>query len=302
MPVETNNNQDVGFMRYHHVHCTGCGERFPGDRLAFDIGALINEAIIRAAQREIAANSKWEPLTQVDLCLYYTWTDLQRLYNMKSDDKSHFKFTVDRLRAYLVKIAGVASFEVLYTDVYSSSEETVTLMKLTNTIKHPLLQMNDRFQRRQSMDKRDLIPPLKEIIYLCSSRMSDDPQEVIAEFDLTPVLGVDDRNQPIPEKLEVEFLDLDINQHGKSMVVGNRVCPICGKAFYRDAGKYEEIIIGMAGTARVGKTAYLAALIKSIKDSNNNNFIKMITPTDDPEWKFFKRHILDPYEMNADID
>ena len=285
-------------MMYHRVHCTGCGEITAGDLLAFDLGAVITEAVRRKMGRSVGPDNEWAVLMRIDLCLYYTWMDLQSEFQMQSEGTSQFVFRVKELRDYLCRYSGIGSFDDLYERAIENKDDQA-LTRLTQKIKHPLQKIGERNQARTSNDSTTLVPVVRELINLCSERISPEEKEVIASFSVTPTLGEDDMHQPIAQQLEIKYED-DLGK-GVYDVIPNKVCPFCGKSFYPEAGKYEEILIGMAGTARVGKTAYLAALINRLQEYRGN-VVRMIIPANDSEWRFFNNTILSKYKNGLAID
>ena len=115
---------------------------------------------------------------------------------------------------------------------------------------------------------------------------------------LNPVTEVymeeDDRGNPFPSKLAVIYEDEEQEN------VVNNVCPHCGKQFHSLVGKYQEFIICMAGSARVGKTAYLASLMAAIED-HGNKYAQHVYGADNPDYRFFSENIMKPYRANKRI-
>ena len=73
---------------------------------------------------------------------------------------------------------------------------------------------------------------------------------------------------------------------------------------YGHAGQYEEIVIGMAGTARVGKTAYLASLLASILRLRGGDGVTQLgyeqnvishLAYEDRAYRHFREDLLEPY-------
>lgn len=268
--------------QYYDAHCTKCGESTKADKLAFDFGELINKAVSKAVERPLGPDLKWEPLLGLDLRLYYTWRDLVYLYKLKADGYHPFRFTVGMLRKQLKRFAKVEFSQLVGKDIDT--------MEYYNLVQH----IRFTNQQGQDVDIRGLANRIKEIVDLCSPQMSPDENEVIAQFQVSVGMVEDDRGNKFAKKLEIEYEDR------RRQTVRHNVCPNCGKKFYPEVGKHEEIIVGMAGSARVGKTAYLAALVDCLMKSQNG--IARVVEAKNKEWEFFKSAILLKYRAGEKID
>ena len=267
---------------YYYAHCTRCGEKITADRLAFDFGELINKAVQKNVEKPLGANLKWEPLIGLDMCLYYTWRDLVSIFKLRGGVYSPFLFTVKQLKFQLQRFAKVPFEDLAGLDIDTNEYyNLVQHIKFTNQI-------------GQDVDVRDLAERIKEVVDLCSVQKSPNENEIIAQFNVKVVMVNDDRGNPFAKKMEIEFEDK------KRQVVTRNVCPNCGKKFYPEVGRYEEIIVGMAGSARVGKTAYLASLVNGFIEKKNG--IASVVEAKNKEWEFFKSTILEEYRRGKKID
>lgn len=276
--------------RYYDAHCSGCGELTSADLLAFDFGRLVNKAIVRAYERPLGGTDKWLPLLQVDLAMYFTWRDLAQIYRLVEGEFSRFTFTVANLKSHIHFLTGISFSEI----ESQKGIDNVVYNTLRKKIKTPLEE--GKKATHQDIDIMSHAENIKNIIDMCrTGRASDD--EVIAEFDVKVVMEEDDNGNPFPKKLVVRYDD----GTPQTEAVIHNVCPHCGKRFYSRVGKYEEIIICMAGSARVGKTAYLAALVDRI-EKYGGHFATVIPNTQDEDWRFFEERILQAYQRGEKID
>lgn len=273
---------------YYEAHCSGCGEVTTADLLAFDFGRLINKAIVKAGERQFGREEKWEPLLRMDMSMYYTWRDLQSTYKLQVGKFSTFSFTVKNLKDHISNLINVRFEEIAAVEDINSS---LIYQKLTKKIKTPL--QEGKKVTHQDIDIQEHAENIFQVIQMCSKGRSQD-DEVIAELEVEAIMEKDDQGNPFAKKLRVKYEDEMIE------AVINNVCPNCGKPFYSEVGKHKEIIICMAGSARVGKTAYLAALVDRI-EKNSGDFA-VVVPSNDPEWEFFREHILEVYQRGGKID
>lgn len=269
-------------MSHYLAHCTKCGEVTNADRLAFDFGELINKAILKAASRQFGADNKWEPLVGLDFRLYYTCRDLEQIYKLRGGESCKFIFTVKQLRFQIQRFA-----KVQFGSLVGKDTDTIEYNNLIQRVKF-------RDQYGKDVDVQELASKIKEVVDLCSKQKSPDENEIIAQFNVRIVMIDDDCGNKFAKKLEIEYED------GIYQNVTSNVCPNCGKKFYPEVGRYEEIIIAMAGSARVGKTAYLAALVYNLIEKKNG--VASVIEAKNEDWEFFRSVILEKFRNGEKID
>ncbi|WP_296875396.1 hypothetical protein [Thomasclavelia sp.] len=280
-------------MAFHKVHCPVCGRVMDASELAFDFGDLINIALEKTKNRHFGSSEEWYDLTGLKLCLYLTLEDLVKEYGFKQSGdntyRGNFVFTTDDLGKHLIKIANTTRATI---DILVSSVDNIEYENLT----HFMAKSHD-----------DDIDELAEKIQDIANRVKNNKGVVIASFDVIVKMQDDDQGNSFANKLEVTFDDKRTKNISKFVCRGKDGFP-CGKELYGHAGRYKEIIIGLAGTARVGKTAYLAALLASIMREgdgidtlgHDQNVLINIAYSGDG-WKAFKADLLEPYVYGKKI-
>jgi hypothetical protein len=172
---------------------------------------------------------------------------------------------------------------------YLKAKEEEDLRKLSDKL---LPQIH--LQREKDVKIEDKRRRVKEfLIFLMQHR-----QEVFLECDCKFTVEQDENGKEFLNSLTVTFLDKE------SKVYNRMVCPHCGHTFLRDAGKYKEHVVVMLGSARVGKTAYLAALVEKLKPEYGKAPFSEIVLQDGAEEAFhdFKESILKPYREGRKIE
>ena len=276
-------------MAYHKVHCPRCGRTMMADELAFDFGEIINVALQKAKERTFGSTEEWYGLTQLNLRLYLTLNDLISEYGFTVDTdgtyKGRFELTTKKLGEHLVKLAASADTN-MSVGILASGTDRVEYEKLT------------RFMAKSGDED---IHELAEKIQDLANQILRNPNAAIASFHVTVNMQRDDRNQNFANRLLVKFDDGDSRNITRFVCKGDEG-KACGKVLYGHAGQFEEIIIGLAGTARVGKTAYLASLLACIMRQGNNietlgNEQSVVTNLAyaDEAYERFKKDLLDPY-------
>lgn len=233
---------------YHKVHCPKCGNVMYANELAFDFGKLINKALEKAKNRKFGSSDEWYILTQVNLCLYLTLEDLKQDYNFikMSDGRYSGTFLFDSKKL---------------------ADQLVRLTKRVNTNIQILANSQgveyDRLTRFMALNKGEDAEELAEKIQQIASMCVRNPNGLIVQFDVEVSMEEDDQGNYFANSLMVTYDDDDQEKVSQFVCQGHKRIP-CGNPLYGHAGRYKEVIIGLAGTARVGKTAYLAALLASI--------------------------------------
>ena len=141
------------------------------------------------------------------------------------------------------------------------------------------------------MKKRNYIERLIKLL-------SENPEKNILECSCAFYTVEDDRGNEFENMLIVTYFD------GETESFQHMVCPNCGDTFYMDAGQYEERVIVMLGSSRVGKTAYLAALVEKLMPMYGaSEFEDKIAIINSKDRKFedFKRNVLNLYRKNKKV-
>jgi len=87
-----------------------------------------------------------------------------------------------------------------------------------------------------------------------------------------------------------------------------KVCGVCRHPLYAHAGQNPEIVIGLLGSERVGKSSVIAATIHAGQQAsglwtnrNDNWYWKFPVEGDDAQWEAIKRDLLVPYEKGRAV-
>lgn len=288
-------------MAFHKVHCPRCGREMMANELAFDFGEIINIALEKAKNRTFGATEEWYELKKYNLCLYLTLDDLVNDYGVKEESersyRGFYKFTVDHLLKQIVKLADSNDPEFNIDRIINDSN----IIEFNALTKAMAKNSDENFS--------DLAKDIQGLANKVKKSMGSDNKgsTVIASFMVEVIMQEDDQGNLFANRLLVEFDDHDKKNITRFVCKGNKGEP-CGKILYGQAGQYKEIIIGMAGTARVGKTAYLASLLACILRKGNYNkrlgheqrVIRNIAYID-KAYDDFERDLLDPYVKSDKI-
>lgn len=280
-------------MAFHKVHCPRCGRVMDASELAFDFGSLLNMALEKMSRRHFGASIEWYDLTGLNLCLYLTLQDLIDEYDFQVASQNtyqgRFIFTSEKLQQQLLKLANnpQTNIDILAGNIGIEYENLTKFMATSREV-----------------DIDELAEKIQEI----ANRVKTNMNTIIAYFDVTVIMDKDDMGNSFANKLEVTFDDGSKKTISKFICKGKDGRP-CGKELYGHAGKFKEIVIGLAGTARVGKTAYLASLLASIMREGNGyeslgydqDVITTLAYAGEG-WSNFKQTLLTPYVTGKKIE
>lgn len=235
-------------IRYNKINCTGCGESTNADLAAFDFGKIFAEAIL--ADKEC---SDWMSLVNLDLRFYYTIRDIcQELeFRMDKDKPVELKLRVKNIARQL---------EFLLEKPFESiCKET---LETSSSMIHNSLHENILSNFGTAEEKMDEI----EILLRNLSTDERNGTDIVVKVPIRVELQCDESGHEMPVKILYY-----INDEERELC--DRVCPLCGATMDNQAGYRSEFIIGLAGLARVGKTAYIASLVHQLKKLDELGFI-----------------------------
>lgn len=235
-------------IKYNKINCTGCGENTNAALAAFDFGKIFAEAIL--ADEE---DDTWKGLANLDLRFYYTLRDICQEFAFRMDRnkpvelKLRVKNVIRQLEFLLEE-----SFETICKDISSLSS---SLMQ--NALHENILSNYGTAEEKMA--------EIKTLIRNLASE-DNDATDIIVKVPIQIELDRDERGHEMPVKV---FYYIDDEKRELS----ERVCPMCGASMDSQAGYRNEYIIGLAGLARVGKTAYIASLVHQLKKLDEQGFI-----------------------------
>lgn len=303
---------------FYEVHCTSCGNVCKADTMAVDVDDICR---IYLHKRAVTAEksffkeaesffgdikvgmylSKYQIVTknllQDNSRLCITGKNIMELMQ----ERYHIDFSS------LLEEAEEEEIEIplpddLFGDIFgekTDNSEKKTQKKETEGKEEKLRKLSDkllpqiRLYREKDVEIEDKRRRVKEFLLFLLQYQ----QEIFLECDCKFTVEKDENGKEFLNTLTVTFLD------NESKVYNRMVCPHCGHAFLRDAGKYREHVVVMLGSARVGKTAYLAALVEKLKPEYGKAPFPEIVLQDGAEEAFhdFKESILKPYREGRKI-
>lgn len=306
--VEETQDKKIEYPRdeYHEIHCPVCGKVIQADKLAIDFGVPVHKAL--KIQREIdeiweenldeedEENSSLAFLENVNMRLYLSLGDLQKIYHLEPEKEGDFELTVGMLKTHFCDLLYPEQdkdFETIFRDfdIYLKNLGRTDANNLKQRIAQMFCVTREKdFNLKSAYEKN--LEILRKLQY-------ESDEQIIAQFRVKIRKTRDTKSQEILDGVEITYKQ-NKNGHEEKETIKTKICTgfMCGHRFYRNVGKYKEIVIGMMGSARVGKTAYLAALINQI--TSVESFIQ-VSDRSDEGYKDFEENIVKPYQSMKKI-
>lgn len=295
---------------FYDVHCTNCGKVIGADKMAIDVDLLLRNHLDRiiGTKKSVFLQEAKRIFDEIKIGMYLTKF---RMVNdgildkngiLRLDCEYVLKFIEQK---YRVKISGpeevqntndddtISSFADLDKDFKSlNSPGRKKKFEVSEEILDSLcLKMSMYAQVDSKVEQKRKF--VKDLIHL----LWNNRNEVVLECYCSAKIKKDDKGNDFISSVHVTYIDDTVE------VYSHMVCPVCGEAFYAEAGCYEEHVIVMLGSSRVGKTAYLAALVDEISPEFGQPKYPMISIKGErgKRYTFFKDNILKQYRAGEKI-
>lgn len=311
--------------KFYDVHCTNCGKVLSADRMAIDVDKILKTHLSIVTGRkgkEIYVTAK-KLFDEVRVGMYLTKFEMVNAGILLPDGTLRLKcqYILEHIeRRYKVEL----KFERNKEDNSEEEEEDEDSLDVFDSLDEDEedldadiaedswsvwdAEANRHHISEDTLDslcfkmalyaeldteeeaKRDYIQQLIEFL-------ADNKDEIILECNCEFAIHKDDQGQEFIGALRVTYINNEV------VAYNHMVCPNCGEPFFIDAGKYEEHIIVMLGSSRVGKTAYLAAIVNELDPEYGQPRYTNITVKDttDKKYTYFKNAILAPYRRGKKI-
>lgn len=299
---------------FYKVHCTNCGKVLDADKMAVDVDKILKMHLSRVVGRNsnpVMTIAK-KAFDEIRVGMYLTKFQMVNDGILSADGTLHLtcRYILDFIQQrYRIELTDIDTNAKNKSKEYEDSFEA-DLDDWGRTV--------DEHSWEDEEDDYDINPKLldelcfkmklyaqvdnaEEVKRNCISemlRMLLDYGEVeLMECACSFMVQKDDRDQEFISSLKVTYVD------GETVVYNHMVCPDCGETFFIDAGRYEEHIIVMLGSSRVGKTAYLAALVDEINPEYGQSHYPRISIKDtlDRRFTYFRDNILKQYRCGKKI-
>lgn len=286
---------------FYKVHCTQCGNSVDADKMAFQIDLMIGTYIqkMKNIKSDDEKSKDWymkadDILSEIRLGLYLPYYKLcagglLQEERLKISGMDVLHLMEERYEMTLVR--NDKDIEPEADDGETQETEDAdqktgypeAVKKLADRLIFSAAGINRAAKRERTKELLDLLNSVK--------------QEVLLECRFEVCKRKDDRGEEYISGCKVTYPD------GRTVSYLHMVCPHCGRKFHIEAGRGREYVVVMLGSSRVGKTAYLAALVDAIKPGYGKkqvDFLEMQVITDD-DYSRFERDVLEVYRRGEKV-
>ena len=265
---------------YHDVNCTKCGRKISAINMAVDMDELI-KIYLKREKGKNRENNIYETMldffSNIRFGLYFSFYDLRSKKYLGEENE--------------LKLSGSDIMYLLWQkhltkEERENTEDAEAILKILTEAMDTAGDVEVDWQKKR-----------KEIEKILDF-LSENKESIFLKCRIEPRSEKDDMGNNVITGLNAVFSHRNGNKDGLPLV-----CPDCGTAFLADAGKYHEEVILLMGSARAGKTAYLAALIDYLNGDNAKKLIfpLQIGPLTDKRGLYFQEHILSVYQKGERI-
>lgn len=303
---------------FYEVHCTCCGEICKADTMAVDIDDICRiylekmavtaeNPFYREAERFFEEIKVGMYLSKYQIVTENLLKDNHRLQltgkNMMDWMQKRYQIDFKPLEEVKEEV-NIPLPDDLYGDIFGEKPADTPKQPQTKQQgadeEEELQRLSDRLlpqihlHREKDVSIEDKRRRVKEFLLF----LLQHSKEIFLECDCEFKVERDENGREFLNQLKVTFLDQE------SKVYNRMVCPHCGHPFLSEAGKYKEYVVVMLGSARVGKTAYLAALVEKLKpEYGKSSYPEIALQTGAEEaYKDFEEGILKPYREGKKIE
>lgn len=280
-------------MEYYDVHCVHCGAKNKANIMAFDFDSIIKKHYdILYNKGMIDEDSKFNAFREVRLGLYFSHMLLiNQFHLMEEQERASQMQTLSIFAGQVLQYMNSKYKVDIEADFYSSGNKA----GFRTGRFHMFCDKFRMFVGDKDSDKeikRELIKNI--LIYFIEHKEDSDP---IFECQVRLRKAEDDQGNKFVRSMDCRYQD------GTQDYIGNMVCIWCGEPFHPKAGVHKEYIIGMVGSARVGKTAYLAALVDALHPEYGNPPYEnvQVSVENDKGWENFYTNVLKHYRLGEKI-
>lgn len=299
---------------FYKVHCTKCGKVLSANDMAIDIDKMLRIHLPKAARKsgnkEILAAIKI--FDEIRIGMYLTEKHLKEDGVLAEDGNLQLtgqyilnfienRYKVDLTDLRKVIESGEEDEEDFFYEDNEAENDSDDLWKEqvggANLEISPKILNDLSFKMRLYKEKDSSKEEKKRFVRELLLLLLECREEIFLECECKFVYQEDDQGGKFISSVKETYID------GEVIDAGHMVCPFCGEPFFADAGKYEEHIVVMLGSSRVGKTSYLAALVEAVDPQYGQSKYKDISIRDiaDAEFNRFKEEILKPYRQGEKI-
>lgn len=256
---------------YYDINCIECGNVFKANELTFNIDELLRKHS-DDIKKEKNNNTDYDVFRSIKLGMNYSEEDVKALLEKGSIDVSDIREFLSLKYGIDIKVEQSKSNNEQETNQPRSRRRLDSIVSSTS-IPDDILQ---KYRKYIKFRAKDVDGDTKQVCYEQLHRILTKDDIILEIKDFKILYKQDDRGNSFPDVIKYSL------PNGKMFMIDELSCPYCGAPIKGTLGEHRQFVIGMIGSARVGKTAYLASLVDridpepgSMESIDKNIFVKI---------------------------
>lgn len=261
---------DQNTKEYYDINCIECGNVFKANELTFNIDELLKKHS-EDIKREKNNNSDYDVFRSIKLGMNYSENKVNELLEKGSIDVSDIREFLNLKYEINIK---VEQKELQLVEEVAQPRSRRRLDSIISSVGIPG-DVLEKYKKYIKFRARDVDEDTKQVCYEQLHRILTKDEIILEIKDFKILYKQDDRGNSFPNIIKYSL------SNGKIFMIDELSCPHCGAPIKGTLGEHKQFVIGMIGSARVGKTAYLASLVDridpepGIESIDRNIFVKI---------------------------
>lgn len=261
---------DQNTKEYYDINCIECGNVFKANELTFNIDELLKKHS-EDIKREKNNNSDYDVFRSIKLGMNYSENKVNELLEKGSIDVSDIREFLNLKYEIDIK---VEQKELQLVEEVAQPRSRRRLDSIISSVGIPS-DVLEKYKKYIKFRARDVDEDTKQVCYEQLHRILTKDEIILEIKDFKILYKQDDRGNSFPNIIKYSL------SNGKIFMIDELSCPHCGAPIKGTLGEHKQFVIGMIGSARVGKTAYLASLVDridpepGIESIDRNIFVKI---------------------------
>lgn len=279
---------------YYDINCIECGNVFKANELTFNIDELLRKHS-NYIKKEKNNNTDYDVFRSIKLGMNYSENEVESLLEKGSIDVSDIREFLDLNYGIEIKVQQ-RELQLVEEVAQPKSRRRLDSIISSATIPDDIL---EKYKKYIKFRARDVDNDTKQVCYEQLHRILTKDETILEIKNFKILNKQDDRGNSFPDAIKYSL------SNGKMFMIDELSCPHCGGPVKGTLGEHKQFVIGMIGSARVGKTAYLASLVDRIDpepgiDSIDRNIFVKIGESGIGK-SIFNNTILSAYRKNKPI-
>lgn len=261
---------DQNTKEYYDINCIECGNVFKANELTFNIDELLRKHS-DDIKKDKNNNTDYDVFRSIKLGMNYSESEVKVLLEKGC-------INVSDIREFLSAKYGIdIKVEQRKPKIDEEVAQPRSRRRLDSIVSSASIpdDILEKYKKHIKFRARDVDGDTKQVCYEQLHRILTKDETILEIKNFKILYKQDDRGNSFPDVIKYSL------SNGKMFMIDELSCPHCGAPIKGTLGEHKQFVIGMIGSARVGKTAYLASLVDridpepGIESIDRNIFVKI---------------------------